>query len=94
MAKEISLEKLLSEEDAAKVIGTLSFEQGLKLLEQLNSNVESGTLPLERAMQSYELGMIMVTHLRKLLSGAEQKLKVLQKTSAGTVHVEEEDPLR
>lgn len=62
-----------------KALAGLSFEQAIKLLEELVSGVESGTLPLDKAILSYEKGVNLVTHLRSLLAGAEEKLKVLQK---------------
>lgn len=79
MAKEISVEDLLQESDPSKKIAGLSFEQALALLEQLVEGVESGVLPLDAAMLSYERGVSLVQHLREKLSGAEQKLKVLQR---------------
>jgi len=80
MAKnELSIEQLLSDEKVAEKLKGLSFEQALKLLEELVGSVESGTLPLERSITSYERGVALVDHLRGILSGAEEKLKVLQK---------------
>ncbi len=77
MAEGISLKDLLDEKKG-KNVTTLSFEQGLKLLDELVSSVESGTLPLDKAVLSYEKGVQLVNHLRGLLGGAEEKLKVLQ----------------
>ena len=61
-------------------LSTLSFEQSLKLLEELVASVESGSLPLDKAILSYEKGVQLVNQMRTLLSGAEEKLKVLQKS--------------
>ncbi len=77
----LTLEKFLSSE-AADVVSKLPFERGLKLLEELVSKVESGTLPLEQAIQAYEKGAALVGKLRGQLSGAEEKLKVLKGGSA------------
>jgi exodeoxyribonuclease VII small subunit len=78
-AKEtvVTLEALLSGEVSEAQVDTLSFEQALKLLEEVVTSVESGTLPLDRAIGSYEHGTALIKHLRKLLSGAEEKLRVL-----------------
>jgi len=78
MSKSITLKELL-EENGEKKLEQVGFEQGLKLLEELVSSVESGALPLEKAVVSYEKGVQLVEYLRGLLSGAEEKLKVLQR---------------
>jgi len=78
MAKEMSLKDVLAKENAEELIAKLDFEQGLKLLEELVEKVESGTLPLEKAVASYERGVALVERLRNLLSGAEERLKVLE----------------
>lgn len=74
---EITLEYLLECEDIEPELSRLSFEEGLKLLDQLVSDVESGNLALEKAVRSYERGVQLVKRLRMHLSGAEQKLKIL-----------------
>jgi len=75
--KGITLEALLTGEVSEERIGKLSFEEALKLLEEVVTSVESGALPLDRAIGSYEKGSNLVQHLRKLLSGAEEKIRVL-----------------
>lgn len=78
-SKEISvtLEALLSGEVSEEQVNSLTFEQALRLLEEVVTSVESGSLPLDRAIGSYEHGTSLIKHLRKLLSGAEEKLRVL-----------------
>lgn len=78
MGKTPSFEELLEEKGDARV-KEVSFEEGLKLLEELVAKVESGTLPLDRAVLAYERGVMVMDHLRALLAGAEKKLHVLQK---------------
>ena len=70
---EKKLEKL-SDEQLAK----LSYEDGLKQLEELLAKVESGELPLEQAVTAYEKGMQLLKQLKKLLSGAEARLKLIK----------------
>lgn len=82
MAKGVTFEDLLLEKAEAKV-KDLSFEEGLKLLEELVAKVESGTLPLDRSVLAYERGVLLMDHLRGLLAGAEKKLQVLQKEGSG-----------
>lgn len=73
----VTLEALLSGEVSDDQVNSLTFEQALRLLEEVVASVESGSLPLDRAIGSYEHGTSLIKHLRKLLSGAEEKLRVL-----------------
>jgi len=85
MGKEMSLKQLLIEENSRERVCDLKFEEGMKVLEELVTNVEAGALPLDKAVQSYELGASLIDHLRKLLGGAEARLKVLQQDSQGEI---------
>lgn len=80
VTKQITLKDLLADEDVAAKIAEVSFEDGLKILDELVEKVESGTLALDKSIVSYEKGVMLIDHLRKQLSGAEAKLKVLQKS--------------
>lgn len=77
MKKGLNLGDLLSVEKLD--LKTLSFEQGLRLLEELVEKVEEGSLPLDQAMNAYERGVLLVGYLQRQLNGAEEKLKVLRK---------------
>lgn len=83
MVKKVNLESLLTTEDNEALISELTFEEGLKMLEELVSKVESGSLALDKAIVSYEKGVKLIDRLRSLLSGAEEKLKILQKPGKG-----------
>ena len=78
MSKKVNLEELLKNTDSDKLIAGLSYEDGIKLLDELVVKVEKGELSLDNAMHSYEKGMKLIERLRSLLAGAEEKLKVLQ----------------
>jgi len=77
MAKELSIKDIVDADNNPELSG-LAFEKGLKLLEELVQGVESGNLPLEKSIRAYERGAILMSYLKGLLEGAEQKLKVLQ----------------
>lgn len=79
MSKEITVENLLGAKDLEKAVSALSFEEGIKLLEELVVMIERGSLPLERSILSYERGALLVEHLRAMLSKAEERLQVLKK---------------
>ena len=81
MAKKIKLEELLKEKNIDKKLKDVSFENGLELMEELVDRVESGRLELDQAVLSYEKGAQLIAHLKTLLSGAEKKLKIVQKSS-------------
>ncbi len=75
--KVVTLEALMKGAVGPKEIDGLKFEEALKLLEEVVSSVEGGSLPLDQAIGSYEHGTQLVRHLRQLLSGAEEKLRML-----------------
>jgi exodeoxyribonuclease VII small subunit len=74
---KISLEDFMQGRVTPDQVEMLSFEEALNLLEGVVAAVESGSLPLDQAIGSYERGTQLVQHLRALLSGAEEKLRVL-----------------
>ncbi len=78
----VTLEGLLRGEVGAKEVSSLKFERALQLLEEVVASVESGSLPLDQAVGSYEQGTVLIQHLRALLTGAEEKLRVLSPEAA------------
>lgn len=75
----VTIEKLLSEDQPEKLLSSIQFEEGLKLVEELVQRVEGGEYPLEKTLLSYERGMKLITHLRTVLSGAEERVHLVQK---------------
>jgi exodeoxyribonuclease VII small subunit len=65
---------LMSEQDPAPA---LSFESGLAELEQVVKALESGELPLERALELFEKGMQLSQACRKQLEEAETRVEQL-----------------
>lgn len=74
---EVTVEALLTGQLGEESLRGIPFEQALALLEELVTTVESGALPLDKAITSYERGSQLLQHLRSLLTGAEEKLRVL-----------------
>ena len=61
-------------------IKELKFEEGLKKLEELVTQLDDGNLSLEEAISYYEIGVKLKSHCEKLLKTAELKvLKVSDK---------------
>jgi exodeoxyribonuclease VII small subunit len=54
-----------------------SFEAGLLELEQIVKEMESGELPLERALALFEKGMTLSDTCRKQLEEAETRIELL-----------------
>ena len=58
----------------------LKFEEGLKKLEELVTQMDDGDLSLEESISYYEIGIKLKSHCEKLLKTAELKiLKVSDK---------------
>ena len=68
----------------------LDLEKALADLEGLVEELESGDLPLEKAMQKFEQGIKLTRNCQAALKEAEQKVEILLK-SAGSEKLEEFD---
>ena len=73
-----------------------TFEQAMKRLEKIVSDLESGDLSLENSLEFFEEGMNLVKFCSEKLEEAEHKVTMLVKESEGKyVHqsfeVKEED---
>ncbi len=58
------------------------FEQALAELETLVERLESGDLPLDEALQTFERGVTLTRHCQGALKAAQQKVEILLKRSA------------
>jgi exodeoxyribonuclease VII small subunit len=67
-----------------------TFEDGLRSLEEVLEAIESGELGLEDSLERYERGVGLYRDLTKLLTAAEDRVRVLTKDLEG---VEREEPL-
>ena len=76
---------MLSEDE----IKELNFEDGLKKLEELVTQLDDGNLSLEDSILYYEIGVKLKSHCEKLLKTAELKiLKVSDKEKIVTEELE------
>lgn len=71
----------------------LPFEEAMKKLETIVSNLEGGDLSLENALKNYEEGVRLADLCSKRLTEAEKRVEVLVKTAGGKLKTEpfEED---
>jgi exodeoxyribonuclease VII small subunit len=58
-------------------------EKSLAQLEELVEELESGDLPLEKAMQKFEDGIKLTRGCQAALKEAEQKVEILLKSAGG-----------
>ena len=73
-------------------INELKFEEGLKKLEELVTQLDDGDLSLEDSISYYEIGIKLKSHCEKLLKTAELKiLKVSDKEKIVTEELQEID---
>ncbi len=57
----------------------LRFEEMMKKLEQIVSELESGDMPLEESLKKYEEGVKLIQACRKRLDETKRKVEVLIK---------------
>jgi exodeoxyribonuclease VII small subunit len=62
---------------------TVNLEKSLTDLENLVEELESGELPLEKAMKKFEEGIKLTRSCQTALRDAEQKVEVLLKSAGG-----------
>ena len=70
---------------------TIDLEKALGDLETLVEELESGDLPLEKAMQKFEEGIKLTRSCQSALKDAEQKVEVLLKSAGGKEALEDFD---
>lgn len=58
-------------------VPVVSFENSLKELEDIVSRLESGSLPLEDALNEFERGIQIAKQGQKVLQQAEQRVQIL-----------------
>ena len=64
-------------ERCRKKAAPFTFEAGLQQLEAIVKEMESGDLPLERALELFERGMKLSETCRKQLEEAETRVEIL-----------------
>jgi len=67
-------------------------EKSLADLEALVAELESGDLPLDKAMKKFEDGIKLTRGCQAALKDAEQKVEILLKSAGGDEALEEFDP--
>ncbi len=65
-----------------------SFEKAIKDLEKIVDQLESGDLPLEKALEKFEAGMKLSKHCTNILDEAEKRVNLLMIDDTGQVRQE------
>jgi exodeoxyribonuclease VII small subunit len=61
-------------------ISKLSFEEAIKSLTGIVSNIEGGKTPLEDSLTQYEKGMALIKHCRDILNKAEKRIETISQS--------------
>ena len=69
----------------------MKFEEALKKLEKIVSDLEDGDLPLDEALERYEEGIRLSKACAKKLEVAKKKVEILLKNEDGSVELKEFD---
>ena len=62
-----------------------TFEQAMKQLEQIVQDLESGDMPLEKAIKKFEEGIQLSKYCTSKLDESEKRITILMKDAAGDV---------
>jgi exodeoxyribonuclease VII small subunit len=70
---------------------TINLEKSLSDLEALVEELESGDLPLDKAMKKFEQGIKLTRSCQSALKDAEQRVEILLKSAGGEESLQEFD---
>lgn len=59
------------------VTDNISFEDALRELEQIVSQMENNQLPLQEALSAFKRGSALLQHCQKTLADVEQQVRIL-----------------
>jgi exodeoxyribonuclease VII small subunit len=71
-----------------------TFEEALKELEQILSEIEGGEVGLEESLSKYERGTFLIQHCRTVLGAAEKQIELLSKAPDGSLQSEPVDDVQ
>jgi exodeoxyribonuclease VII small subunit len=63
-------------------IEKLNFEQAIKELTSIVSQIEQGQIPLQDSLEQYERGMGLIKHCRGILQKAEKRIEKISEPDA------------
>ena len=63
-----------------------TFEKAMEQLEQVVSDLETGDIPLDKALKKFEEGMVLSKYCADRLDETEKKVSLLLADSQGQLH--------
>ena len=69
----------------------ITFEQGMKMLEELTQRLSDGGLSLDESMKLYEEGMSLTAQLEGILAEHRRKIEMLDPETGEITDFEEND---
>ena len=82
-AAQVALRRTTRVDNPVTSAKKLNLEKALADLENLVEELESGDLPLEKAMKKFEDGIKLTRNCQAALKEAEQKVEILLKSAGG-----------
>jgi exodeoxyribonuclease VII small subunit len=64
-----------------------SFEEALQRLELIVSELESGNIPLDKSLKTFEEGRELISQCLAILDDAEKKIKKLDRSESGDLQL-------
>ena len=68
-----------------------TLETAMQRVSEIVSSMESGDMPLEKLIESYEEGTALVKMCQEKLDAAEKRIQIIARTARGEVSLEEFD---
>ena len=68
-----------------------SLESAMQRISEIVTAMESGDLPLEKLIESYEEGIGLVKTCQETLDAAEKRIQIIARNARGEVSVEDFD---
>jgi exodeoxyribonuclease VII small subunit len=65
-----------------------NFEEGMRELEQILSDIEQGEMGVEESLVRYERGAFLIQHCRGVLNKAQTQIEALAKEPSAAAQVE------
>lgn len=75
----------MSDNNTKKNIDNMSFEEALKSLEEIVSQLDSGEIDLDKAVEAYEKGTNLKAHCEKKLKEAQLRIEKIEVDKEGEI---------
>jgi exodeoxyribonuclease VII small subunit len=80
---------MVPSEKKKAAVELLSIEEAMERLETLVREMETGQLPLEKLISSYEEGVKLASLCQEKLDAAAKKIQIIAKNASGQTKLEE-----